>query len=366
MKRFLVCASFIAATHAVLCVGVARADEVPEDVQKSIEKGLEFLDRTQHRDGHWDANGGQYPATMTALGGMCFLMEGSTLREGRFSQNIRRAVDWFMERAQPSGLLGNPNNPTESGRYMYGHGFGMLFLASAYGEEEDGDRRKRLEKILTKAVEFSGKAQTDRGGWGYVSAADGGGFDEGSVTVTELQGLRAAKNAGIVVPKSIIDKSVDYLGKCTTERGGVIYSLAQSGVAINGGERPALTAAGVACAFSAGQYDSAVAKKWLKYCREHIGTDGRRQGHDEYLQYYYAQAMYILGENRWAKLFPEEKDASMHLTWSKYRKSIHDVILKSQSSDGSWNGGYIGPHFATCVNLTILQLDNATLPIYNR
>jgi hypothetical protein len=56
----------------------------------------------------------------------------------------------------------------------------------------------------------------------------------------------------------------------------------------------------------------------------------------------------------------------MHLTWSKYRKSMHDVILKSQSSDGSWNGGYIGPHFATCVNLTILQLDNGTLPIYNR
>lgn len=364
MKRVLLCACLL--TAGGLVCGPARADELSDEAQKAIEKGLEYLDRSQHRDGHWDANGGQYPASMTALGGMVMLMEGSTLREGKYSQNIRRAVDWFMDRAQPSGLLGNMNNPTEQGRYMYGHGFGLLFLACACGEEEDADRRKRLEKILTKAVEFCGKAQTDKGGWGYVSAADGSNFDEGSVTITQLQALRAAKNAGIVVPKSIIDKSVEYLQKSTTERGGVIYSLAHGGVAVNGGERAPLTAAAIACSFSAGQYDSPLAKRWLRYCRDHIGIDGRRQGHDEYLQYYYAQAMYILGEDRWAKAFPEEKDASTHMTWKKYRKSMFDHILKAQTGEGSWTGGYIGPHFATCVNMTILLLENGTLPIYSR
>jgi hypothetical protein len=364
MTRVPFCA-LLAVCVLSLVARPARAEDVPDDVKRAVEKGLEYLDRTQHRDGHWDTNG-QYPATMTALGGICFLMEGSTLREGRYSQNIRRAVDWFMDRAQPNGLLGNPNNPTEAGRYMYGHGFGLLFLACAFGEEEDADRRKRLEKVLTRAVEFAGKAQTDRGGWGYVSAQDGSNFDEGSVTITQLQGLRAAKNAGIVVPKSIIDKSTEYLKNCTTERGGVIYSLAHGGIAVNGGERPPLTAAAIACAFSAGQYDSPLAKKWLKYCRDHIGIDGRRQGHDEYLQYYYGQAMYILGEDRWAKAFPEEKDSSMHMTWSKYRKEMFKHIFQSQAGDGSWTGGYIGPHFATCVNLTILQLENGTLPIYAR
>ncbi|MFL5341961.1 MAG: prenyltransferase/squalene oxidase repeat-containing protein, partial [Gemmataceae bacterium] len=298
----------------IVAAAPARADEIPEPVQKAIDKGLDWLDRTQNRDGHFDANGGQYPTTMTALGGMCFLMEGSTLRQGRYSNNVRRAVDWLMDRFQPSGLIGNPNNPTESSRYLYGHGFAMMFLSSAYGEEEDSDRRKRLEKILTKAVEFSGKAQTDRGGWGYVSALDGGNFDEGSVTITQLQGIRAAKNAGIVVPKSIIDKAVEYLGKCTTPNGGVIYSLAHGGAAI-GGERPPLTAAAIACSFASGQYDSKLAKQWLQYCKIHIGTNGQRQGHDEYLQYYYAQAMYILGEDRWAKLFPNEKNTNEHLTW---------------------------------------------------
>ena len=61
--------------------------------------------------------------------------------------------------------------------------------------------------------------------WGYVSAADGQGFDEGSVTITQMQGLRAARNAGIAVPAKVIDNAKKYLEECTTEDGGVIYSL---------------------------------------------------------------------------------------------------------------------------------------------
>lgn len=346
--------------------GTARADEIPADVQKSIDRGLEWLAKTQQRDGRWDANGGQYPTTMTALGGMALLMEGSTMRDGKYAVNIRRAVDWIMERSQRNGLLGNPNNPTEAGRYMYGHGFGMLFLASAYGEEEDADRRKKLEDVLTRAVQFTGKAQTDRGGWGYVSAADGGGFDEGSVTITQLQALRAARNAGIVVPKSIIDKATEYLKNCTTERGGVIYSLAHGGRAAVGGERPPLTAAAIACSFSAGEYNSPLARKWLEYCKTAIPIAGAgRFGHDEYMHYYYAQALYILGDDGYLKLFPQSKEDD-RLTWSKYRKPMHDHILRSQGSDGSWTGGYIGPIFTTSVYLTILQLDKGVLPIYQR
>lgn len=343
----------------------ARADEARVDVQPNIEKGLQWLASVQNKtEGNWEANGGQYPTTMTALAGMSFLMEGSTLREGKYSENIRKAVDWFMRRSQPNGLLGNPNNPTEASRYMYGHGFGMLFLASVYGEEEDDKRRKDLEKLLTKAVEFCGKAQTDRGGWGYVSAADGGGFDEGSVTVTQLQGLRACRNAGIVVPKGIIDKAVKYLHNCTTPRGGIIYSLAH-GQPVNGGERPPLTAAAVACGFYAGNYKDEYAAKWVKYCKENIPIGKGRLAHDEYQSYYLAQAIYILGDEGYVKLVPNAKKEDA-LTWSKYREAMFDHIKNSQNRDGSWTAGYVGPVFTTAINLTILQLENSTLPIYQR
>jgi Prenyltransferase and squalene oxidase repeat len=344
-----------AAASLLLSPTVVRADETKVDVQETIRRGLEYLAKNQNRtEGCWEAHGGQYPTTMTGLAGMALLMEGSTMREGKYSQNIKKAVEWFMKRSQPNGLLGNPNNPTEASRYMYGHGFGLLFLASVYGEEEDEKRRKDLEKLLTKAVEFTGKAQTDKGGWGYVSASEGGNFDEGSVTVTQLQPLRACRNAGIIVPKSVIDKSIEYMKNSTTPMGGVIYSLANGGF---------VTAAAVASAFSQGEYKSDLAKKWLKYCQKNIPFGKGRLAHDEYQNYYFSQAMYVLGDDGWEKLFPGEKNG---MKWGEFRKNMFEYLKSTQSSDGSWSGGYVGPAFATSINLTILQLENATLPIYQR
>ena len=79
--------------------------------------------------------------------------------------------------------------------------------------------------------------------------------------------------------------------------------------------------------------------------------------------------MYVLGDDRYEKLFPQSRE-SERLTWSKYRKSMFDYLIRSQSNEGSWSGagswGHIGPVYATATALTILQLDKATLPIFQR
>lgn len=351
----------------------ARGDEpLSEEYEKIVEDALRWLVRNQSRDGHWEAPGGQYPVTMTALGGMGLLMEGSTIREGRFKDNIRRAADYLMKQAMPNGMLVNPNMPGESGRYMYGHGFALLFLSCVYGDEEEGERRRRLEEILVKAGKFTRDAQTRRvardgktplGGWGYISAKDGNNFDEGSVTITQVQALRAARNAGIKVPGEAITDAVNYLKESTNAEGGVIYSLAGGG---GGDGRPALTAAAISCGFSAGDYNSPLVKKWFQFCKRRVPMLGSgRFGHDEYTHYYYAQAMYMLGDDGWAKLFPGDAPGE-RVTWSQYRKSTFDYLKRTQQPDGSWTGGHVGPIFITSVHLTILQLDKAVLPIYQR
>src|SRR5262245_3164799 len=126
--------------------GRACADDLPPKYQEVVNKGLDWLARTQHRAGYWEGNGGQYPIALTGMAGMALLMEGSTIRDGKYAPHIARAVDWLMARCQPNGLIGDPRNDREVGRYMYGHGFAMLFLASVYGEEEDDARRKKLEE----------------------------------------------------------------------------------------------------------------------------------------------------------------------------------------------------------------------------
>jgi len=264
-------------------------------------------------------------------------------------------------------LIGDPTIQTESVRYMYGHGFAMMFLASAYGEEKDAKKRNRLKDILTRGVKYSINAQSSRGGWYYTSKADGHDQDEGSVTITQVQALRAARNAGIPVPREVIKKTYEYLKECTSPRGAVYYSWNSKQ------ERSAITAAAVSCLFNAGDYKDELGKKWLKYCQQTIGTalggvGGPRLGHDEYTHYYFAQCVYILGDSGWEKLFGPTPEAD-RLTWTKYRNSVGDQLLQMQNQDGSWSAGAgfsVGPVYSTAMYLAILQLDKGVLPIYQR
>src|SRR5262249_25350586 len=167
---------FFASVAGLLAVGVAMPAPVPAQekkaadkemkkrVEAAVEKGLEWLKRNQAADGHWDAGagGGQYRVAMTALAGMCFLMEGSNLKEGKYSDQLKKAVDWFLAvgRQRPNGLIADSGPGGDFGNYMHGHGYATMFLACVYGEAEDKEQQEKLEKAVTKAVEFIAKAQT--------------------------------------------------------------------------------------------------------------------------------------------------------------------------------------------------------------
>lgn len=317
-------------------------------VREVTTQGLDWLAYQQHKMGHWTAQG-RYPTAMTALAGMAFLCEGSTTTQGKYAENVRRAVDFLTRRSRQNGLIGDEDDE----RYTYGHGFAMLFLSQVLGEEEDLDRRMELIHVLTKAVEFTGNAQTKAGGWGYVSAKDGNGFDEGSTTITQVQGLRSCRNAGIPVPKEIIDKAVEYIHNCTNlKEGGVQYSSK------GGGSRPAITAAAIACLYNAGEYDDKYVPKMLEYCAQHLQPNQRDSfGHWHYAHFYYAQVKYREGGDEWQQYI------------ETISKRLLDEVDEIQSDDGSlayWKQGYVGPVYTTALNLIILQLDNAFLPIYQR
>jgi hypothetical protein len=298
--------------------------------------------RTQSKLGHWTA--GSYPTAMTALAGTALTCAGSTATQGPYAKNIQLAVDYLFSMARPNGLIGNP---FQDNRYTYGHGFSMLFLSQILGEEEDMDRRKELMDVLEKAVEFSIRAQTESGGWGYVSAKDGNNFDEGSTTITQVQGLRGCRNAGIAVSKDAIEKAKEYIYRCKNPDGGISYSSRN-----RGSSRPAITAAALAALYNAGDYDSKHVPEMLEYCKKslHRLTDGAGSfGHWHYTYLYYSQVVYRQGEDEWAP----------------YRDRLYNKIVGEQNGDGSWSGN-IGPIYVTACNLIMLQLDRGFLPIYQR
>lgn len=341
-RRWCVAAAVALIIPTVFC-SPAQAERKDPQAKLAALRGLDWLAGEQHRQGYWEANQGQYRVAMTALAGNALLCEGSTTTRGKFAKQIALAVDYLLERSLPNGLIGYQKDF----HYTYGHGFSMLFLSQVFGEEEDAARREKLREVLVKAVQFCGEAQTPDGGWGYVSAKDGNNFDEGSTCVTQVQGLRACRNAGIPVPKEVIDRAVKYIEKCTTPDGGVQYSIR------GGGARPPISAAAIACLFNAGDEEDEFAQRLLGYCEKSIGVGANQNqyyGHWHYTHYYYAQVMYRLGDAKWKPYFNE----------------VSRQIQRSQQSNGCWKDSQIGDVYSTAINATILQLDNGFLPIYQR
>ena len=313
------------------------------DVDGTVAKALDFLVAQQKRQGYWVADQEAYRVAMTALAGTAMLAEGSTTTTGRYASSIGKAVDYLLAMSRPNGLIGYRRDS----HYTYGHGFSMVFLSQVYGEEEDIHRRQEIRDVLTKAVQFCADAQTSRGGWGYVSAKEGQDFDEGSTCITQVQGLRACRNAGIPVSKEIIDRAKKYIADCTTAKGGVQYSIR------GGGERPPITAAALAALFNAGEYDTELTKNMRAFCDERIWPGkpvSSNSGHWHYMHFYYSQVIYRQGGER----------------WNKYRREIEEKLLKEVSSSGGWSDRQIGPVYTTAINCIILQLDKGFLPIYQR
>jgi hypothetical protein len=339
---------------AVCCVAsispAGAAEEVmPKHITpavlKAVRSGLDFLARNQDGDGSWhsDQGGEAYPVAMTGLAGTAMLANGNTPTRGRYSPQVSKAVEYLLGCSTSSGLITGPSQ--ESGRPMHGHGFALMFLACAFGTETKPAMRDKTKQVIEKAVRLTSEGQSPEGGWTYIP----GSGDEGSVTVTQVQALRAAHNAGLAVPRGTISQAVQYIEKCSTSDGGISYSL-RSG----GGPRLPISAAAVATLYNAGQYDAPVANRCLEYVWRNF--DGRKtwskgSGHDYYCQLYAAQAFYLAGDKYWDAYFPAARD---------------QLLSMQDKGDGSWNGDGIGKAYGTAIALIILQLPYKYLPVYQR
>ncbi len=105
---------------AITCLAVvgaavalpARAAVRDAKIDKLVARGLDWVASTQSRLGHWSANDSRYPTAMTALAGVALLSEGSTTTQGKYSKNIRMAVDYLLSRSRSNGLIGDPGATT--------------------------------------------------------------------------------------------------------------------------------------------------------------------------------------------------------------------------------------------------------------
>ena len=311
-----------------------RMREDPAALNRSIDRGLKWLASQQKNDGSF-GSGSQYGrhVGITALAGLAFVSDGSVPGRGPYAKNVENCLDFILKScSQQSGLIAAE---TSYGP-MYGHGFATLFLAEIFGMSPRPDLREKLQKAVALIV----NTQNDRGGWRYHPVRADADL---SVTICQVMALRAARNAGITVPKSVIDRSIRYVQDSQNSDGGFRYMLDSAGSMF------ARSAAGVAALYYAGMYDDPAIRRGLAYLKKYTPGKTEEQTHYYYGHYYAVQAMHMAGGNEWSVWWP----------------AIRDELISKQSPDGSWRGE-AGTEYGTAMALIILQMPKGNLPIFQR
>lgn len=335
------------ATHAQT---PSASDFLSGEAEAAVQRGLAYLVRSQQADGSW--TDGQGPnLAVTGLAGLALMSAGHHPARGLPGRSVSRALDFFLSRSQadPPGYLHGGSEIDNHGQ-MYEHGFGTLFLAELSGMLPSADRQRRLRDLLERAVSITLQSQNRDGGWRYlprVSDADV------SVTVAQLMALRAAKNAGIFVPKETIDRAVKYIRGCQLPDGGFRYILGVDA----GGSGFARSAAAIVGLYSAGIYDDPSIRRGLRYLQQFTPTirgnrDPRVERYYFYGHYYAALAMWTAGAAYWSDWFSAIRD---------------DLLARCRTTPGGiWQDFGHGMAYATAMACIILQLPNNYLPILQK
>ena len=236
------------------------AEFINQETQTQIERGLELLARSpvQRRlfpGGSITDRGGTggWSVGVTSLAGLAMMAGGHQPGRGKYGKHVAKAVEYVASMADgpTPGFLTTAESQTV-GRLasypspIYSHGFGTLFLAEVCGMHPAAAKDAKVRGALEQAVEFTVKAQNQEGGWRYEPNAQ---YADVSVTVAQMMALRAARNAGLFVRKTVMDNAATYVKACQMPDGGFSYFKGQGYSAF------ARSAAAIVGLYSAGIYE---------------------------------------------------------------------------------------------------------------
>lgn len=332
--------------------------EITRDSEKSAEAGLRWLADNQGRGGNW----GSDDLGLVSVGALAFLSAGHAPGRGKYGDQAKRALDYVISNAKPSGLL----NVSSHRRDMYNHGLSTFVLTQAYGITHD----RRLGKLLDRALKLISNCQCDDGGWDYEAKRQRKGHDL-SLAVMQAKALRGAMDIGFEIEPRTIRLAIKSVREHYKASGGSrgrqrgADSLAdRPGQFTYDGSRAttAMAAAGVVCLQEFGRYDDFRIYRSLDAVIRDMQQKMRREKgkvpFDAYTLYYVGQALYQVGGERWRKNYPKLRDT---LIWSQ--RKTGGVEERGSWDAGSHVGGKPGRLFGTAVGVFVLTIPNRYLPI---
>jgi hypothetical protein len=326
--------------------GSAAKNMITPETQRAIDRGLDYLADRQGEDGRFGTGNYTASVAITSLAGLAMMAGGHLPGRGAYGPVVSKALRFILDREEGNrGYF--PNKGRSPHGEMYGHGFATLFLAELYGMVHARKLREELGDKLRRAVDLIIRSQNSEGGWRYTPESKEADI---SVTICQIMALRAARNAGLSVPKATVDRCVEYVKRCQDPAGWFRYMAQQPGNEAR--QAFARTAAGVVALYNAGIYKGPELESGLNFLMQHKPSSHLRirSMHYFYGHYYAAQAMWTAGGDYWKEWYP----------------AIRDELLHLQNADGSWSDPTICRHYATAMACIILQIPNNLLPILQK
>ncbi|MGQ9591640.1 MAG: prenyltransferase/squalene oxidase repeat-containing protein [Planctomycetota bacterium] len=317
---------------------------------RAVDRGVEYLARTQLPDGSWFSRNLGKNTGVSGLAALALLSAGHVPGRGPYGENVERCVRWIVS-SRERGMLATRD--TSHGP-LYEHGIATLLIGEVLGMvAPDRPGLEAIHRVHAEAVDLLLRAQDvpkDRsadGGWRYLPWDTQSDI---SVTGWQVLALKSAQTAGAHVPRRAIDRALAYVKRCQLPSGGFGY-MPGSVYEPNA----ARTGTGTLVLEVCGAFDSPEARR---------GGDWLLKNPLEwkapffyYAAYYAAQAAYQLGGRH----------------WTSWRSSGERILLERQGADGSWppppgdtHEAQAGPAYTTALAVLALTVEYRYLPVYQR
>jgi len=353
-----ICVVLLACTSPGISWGDSSWEITPQS-RLALDRGLQWLQRNQGPEGNWTTNN----LGLVSMGLLAFLSDGHAPGRGRFGAVEKRALDYVLHNAKPSGLLNIAGDHND----MYNHGLSTFVLGQAYGMTGD----PRVGPALDRALKVIDQCQCLDGGWQYEARSRETGNDL-SLAVMQAKALRSAVDSGFEVRPYVIERAIrdvreHYQPKgCPREASDEEQQKHPGRFSYNKGggqETLAMAAAGVVCLQEFAQYEDWRIPKNITVIEDAVREMSEKGNHndapfDAYTMYYVAQALYQVGGDPWKRNYPLLRE---RLISSQIREN-------NPENDGGWRStgrvdGKPGMLYQTAVACFVLAIPNRYLPI---
>ena len=337
-----------------------------------VDRGLEFLARSQRDDGRWSLGtfAGSTPAdaprlrsdtAATGLALLSFLGAGHDHFDGPHRDAVRRGLEFLLAAQQPDGDLYLPADElSNSCAWLYSHGIAAIALCEAVGMTGD----PRIKPAAERACGFIAASQhPTRGGWRYTPRSDA----DLSVSGWMLVAVRSGELGGVKTdPRTLAGvRTLLEAAAAPADPGRYAYNPRKPEQRMSPLSSACMTAVGGLMRLHTGAAadDPRVvqAARVLTAIPPEYGTASRKV-RDAYLWYYASQVLVHTGG-------PE---------WRGWYGRLVDTLAATQETSGpmagSWDplgdvpdrwGLYGGRIYVTALHLLALEVPDRHLPTYS-